>query len=372
MESHEAAIKVTSDRVWEQFCDRLKELGQAVLRSEAPTAEIDRAEGLRHLARLTRLGLELCFEHTDVDFPVFLNAWNATTKAGSDNPDNHNLNATVRGDCEYRLRGSKGTARSMRFATLANRYSTEGKLVMTGSLRSKDMSFDSDGSFEIIVSREPRPGNWLPLATDSSVLTVRQNMGDRLRESPATVTIERIGGPSTPRPLTLRRADWALRGAMTLVSRITSRYADWAQWFQARPNRVYDLKDTPFEEEGGDTQTCYMHGFWSVAPDEVLVLNITPPPCEMWNFQLSNCWMESLDYRYHRICVNKQGARYNSDGSLTLVVGAADPGIGNFLDTAGHQCGMMAMRWTGAQSHPAPECRVEKLEALIGKGQETA
>jgi hypothetical protein len=107
-------------------------------------AEIGRARGLRRLARLTRLGLELCFAHTDTDLPIFLHAWNATTKAGSDNPHNHDLNATVRGDCEYRLRGSY----------------------------------------------------WLPLATDSSLLTVLQNLSDRRRESPATVTIERIGGPS--------------------------------------------------------------------------------------------------------------------------------------------------------------------------------
>ena len=226
---------------------------------------------------------------------MFLNAWNATTKAGSDNPDNHYLNVTVRGDREYRVHGVKGTARSLRFATLADRYATEGRMAMTGSLRAKDMSFDPDGRFEITVSREPRPGNWLPLAADSCVLTVRQNFGDRRREPPATLTVERISGPSTPKLLTPRQADWALRSAVSYVSRVTSRYAAWAEWFQARPNRIHDLRDTPFHEEGGDPQACYMHGYWSVAADEVLVLETAVPPCETWNFQLSNYWMESLD-----------------------------------------------------------------------------
>jgi hypothetical protein len=370
VKSDEAYTRASSGQAWEEFCDQLKQAGQIILRSETPSTPIDRAEGLRYLARLTRLGLELCFEHADAEFPVFLNAWNETTKAGSDNPDNHYLNATIRGQREYRLRGVKGTARSLRFATLADRYATEGVMAMTGSLRAKDMVFEPDGSFEVTVSRDPRPGNWLALEPDSSLLTVRQNLGDREREAPATVTIECIGGPSSPKSLTPKRADWALRGATSFVCRVASRYADWAQWFQARPNRIHDLKATPFHEEGGDPQTCYMHGYWSVAADEALVLETPVPPCEMWNFQLSNYWMESLDYRHYPICVNKQGARYNSDGSLTLIVGASNPGIGNFLDTAGHRCGMMAMRWTGAHSHPVPKCQVVKLATLIARSED--
>jgi hypothetical protein len=366
--SAEAFDRAMSGESWDAFCDRLKELGRIIRRPETPMSELDRAEGLRYLARLTRLGLDLCFEHADADFPVFQNAWNATTKAGADNPDNHYLNATVRGDYEYRIRGVRGTARTLRFATLANRYPSEGRMAMTGSLRAGDMSFDADGRFEIAVSRERRPGNWLPLEPDSSVLTVRQNFGDRRSEVPATVSIERVGGPSAPKQLTPKRADWALRGAVSFLERVAVRYADWAQWFQAQPNRLHDLEDTPFHEEGGDPRTCYMHGYWSLGPDEALVIETQVPECDMWNAQLNNYWMESLDYRHHPVCINKRSARYNSDGSLTLVAAVSDPGVGNFLDTTGHRCGMMTFRWTGAQSNPVPVCRVEKLSTLIERG----
>ena len=360
----EAYDRAVTGQSWGEFCDRLKELGQIIRRPETPTSELDRAEGLRYLARLTRLGLELCFEHADPDFPVFLNAWNATTKAGADNPDNHYLNATIRGDYEYRVWGVRGTARSLRFATLANRYPSEGRMEMTGSLRAADMTFDADGHFEITVSRDRRPGNWLGLEPDSGLLTVRQNFGDRRLELPATVNIERIGGPATPRLLTPKRADFALRGAVSFLERVAGRYAGWAQWFQAQPNRLHDLVNTPFHEEGGDPRTSYMHGYWDVGPDEALVLDTPVPTCDMWNFQLNNYWMESLDYRHYPVCINKQGARYNPDGSLTVVAAAADPGVGNFLDTTGHRCGMMTFRWTGAQSPPVPVCRVEKLSSL--------
>ena len=34
------------------------------------------------------------------------------------------------------------------------------------------------------------------------------------------------------------------------------------------------------------------------------------PECQTWNFQLDNWWMESLDYRYHTIHLNKHTASY--------------------------------------------------------------
>jgi hypothetical protein len=364
VKAEEALAKVASGEAWDEFCEQLKQAGKIILRPETPTSDLDRAEGLRYLARLTRVGLDLCFEHADEDFPVFLNAWNETTKAGADNPDNYYLNATVRGDYEYRIRGVRGTARSMRFSTLANRYASAEGMAFTGTLRATEMSFDEQGGFEITVSRDRRPGNWLALEPDSTLLAVRQNFGDRKREVPATMTIERIGGPPTPKLLTSKRADWALRGAVAYLSKVAGRYAEWAKWFQAQPNRLYDMKETPFEDEGVDPRSCYMHGYWSVGPDEALVLETPVPECEMWSFQLNNYWMESLDYRHYPICVNKQRARYNSDGSLTVVAAATDPGLGNFLDTAGHRCGMMTFRWTGAQSRPVPACRVEKLASL--------
>ncbi len=355
------ALRAAAADQWQQFCEKLKSAGDILLRPEAPYSDLDRAEGLRYLARLTRLGLQLCFEHADPDFPVFLNAWNDTTKAGSDNPDNLYLNATVAGNREYRIRGHRGSAPSLRFTTFADRYATEGIMAQTGSLRAKDMTFAPDGTFEVVVSREPHPSNWVALEADSSLLAVRQNFSDRKRQIAATLTIEQINGPAAPKRLTFNQAQRSLRGALTVVGRVTGRYAEWAQWFQAHPNTLHIQQTTPFHEEGGDPRTQYMHGYWSVRPDELLVLETPVPECDMWNFQLSNYWMESLDYRHHPVCINKPRAKSNSDGSITLVVGAKDPGYGNFLHTAGHDHGMMILRWTGAATHPVPTARVVKV-----------
>jgi hypothetical protein len=359
----EDALRASAAATWEQYCEQLKEAGRVLLRPEAPWSELDRAEGLRYLARLTRVGLDLSFEHSDPDFPLFMNAWNATAKAGADNPDNHYLNATIAGDRDYRLVGKRGTAPSLRFGTLAAR---DGG-IETGNLRAQDMKFEPDGSFEIAVSAAPRPGNWLPLAADSNLLVVRQNFTDRRRQSPATVSISRVGGPAAPKPLSFKRAARSLRVAASFVTHISGQFADWAKFFQAEPNRLHSLEGTPFREPGGDPKTCYLHGYWSLGADEALVLETPVPECDVWSFSVSNYWMESLDYRYHQISINKAMARYNPDGSVTLIMGPADPGFGNFLDTAGHRRGMMILRWTRAAFHPLPTCRVEKLTTLLAQ-----
>ena len=75
--------------------------------------------------------------------------------------------------------------------------------------------------------------------------------------------------------------------------------------------------------------------------------------------------MESLDYRYHQIHVNKHTAHYNEDGSVRVVISHADPGHKNWIETAGHKEGTMCWRWIGAEDHPGLESRVIKLADFL-------
>ena len=364
MNTDEALARVLSGRTWEDFCDRLKAAGQVILRPEAPATEIDRAEGWRYLSRLTRVALEMMLEYADPDFPVFYSASHPTAKIGADNPDNLYLNATITGDREYRLRGARGSVPYLSFGTKANRYATEGTMVSTGEIDGKDLLLGSDGTFELAVSRERRPGNWLPLAADSTLLIVRETFLDRSHETPASVSIERVGGPLAPTPLAAQRLDQGLQSAAAFVAGTARTFADWAQSFQAHPNTLATVDQSPFRRAGGDPNIFYLHGYWVVADDEALVIETPVPECALWNFQINNYWMESLDYRYFPVCVNKHTARYNSDGSVTLVIASSDPGVGNFLGTAGHGSGTMLLRWTSARHHPIPACRLVKLATL--------
>ena len=94
--------------------------------------------------------------------------------------------------------------------------------------------------------------------------------------------------------------------------------------------------------------------YWQVQPDEALVIRVVPPRCAYWNFELGNYWMNSADYRYRLSSLNSEQAVVEDDGSVVIVVAHHDPGVPNWLDTAGHTVGLMPQRWVEADSSPTP------------------
>ena len=55
--------------------------------------------------------------------------------------------------------------------------------------------------------------------------------------------------------------------------------------------------------------------------------------------------MESLDYRYFPISINKHSAVYEPDGSLVITLSHENQGLQNWLYTCGHSEGTMCWRW---------------------------
>ena len=119
-----------------------------------------------------------------------------------------------------------------------------------------------------------------------------------------------------------------------------------------RPNELPDFGQEMFQRAGGDPEILYLHGYWTLRPGEAWVIETAVPDCPYWNFQLDNWWMESLDHG-HRITVNKHTAPAGRRRPLTIVVADPDPGVGNWIDTAGHTSGTALLRWLGADRAPA-------------------
>jgi hypothetical protein len=199
---------------------------------------------------------------------------------------------------------------------------------------------------------------------DSSMLIVRQNFLDRDTERPAEIRIERLEGEPAPDPLTPAQLAEGLARTARYVFGTSTLFADWAEDFQRRPNQLQALDPAVTGGAHGDPNIFFYMGYWKLAPDEALLIEAKPPACEYWNFQLNNHWMESLDYRYHRIHTNKHTTRCRPDGSFRLVIAHSDPGVANWIDTAGHSRGTMGLRWVKASEHPQPRTRVVGVGAI--------
>ena len=362
-----AAQRVVSGKAWDEFCDTLKAAGAALTFPGAPRDPFNQAEGYRYLSRLVRGGLMAFVEHADPRAPVLHRVAHETVKLGSDNPDNYYQTAAIHGDYEYRISGRRNTVTYLGFGTQAGHYGQSGGLPPTGYIEAGEIEIGEDGTFDLIVSSRRHDRNWLPMTAESRTLIVRQTFLDRETEVPAELHIERIGcadDEKRPRPLTPEQIDEGLKSAGTLVAGAAMLFANWARGFKKHSNTLPMFDPDVSLQAGGDPNIVYYHSHWAVADDEALVIEAMPPECEHWNFQLNNYWMESLDYRHHTIHTNRHLAHHEEDGSVRLVVSHEDPGLPNWLETAGHASGTMCFRWIRAKEHPQPQTRLVKLSEL--------
>ncbi len=358
--------RILDGRAWEEFCDLLKSAGPVIQRELSRDNAFDRAEGYRYLSRLVRLALDKFVEHADPRTPRLYRLSHETAKIGCDNPDSFYQNATLEGSYEYRIRGTRGTVPYLGFGTYYGHYGSNARSGCSGYLEGADLEVGADGRFEIVLSCSERPGNWLRMESDTSMLIVRQNFLDRSNEEPAELEIERFGSDGPPSPLEPSELAAGLTDAARFVVGTATLFADWAEGFARFPNELRPMDPAVTGGAHGDPNIFFYMGYWELQPDEALVIEAKPPECEYWNFQLNNPWMESLDYRYHQIHYNKHTATYAPDGTFRLVVAHHDPGVPNWIDTAGHSHGTMGLRWVCAAEHPQPSTRVVKATDLEG------
>jgi Protein of unknown function (DUF1214) len=364
-----AAERVVSGAAWADFCDTLKSAGSVILGDGEPADPLTRAEGFRYLSRLVRAALQTFVEHDDPRAPVLQRVVHETAKMGADNPDNVYQNASVSGAYEYRLSGRRGTVHFLSFSTQIGHYGRGNGMPPTGQLDSSELALRADGSFELILScaRPARlePGqSWLSMSSGTGTLIVRQTRLDP-SEQLAELRLERVGGDRAPAPLSPAALDEGLQSTAMLVGGASMLFASWAQMFQSHTNRLPRFDQELSNRFGGLADIAYYHSYWRLAENEALLVEATPPKCDHWNFQLNNHWMESLDYRYHRIHLNSHTAALRPDGSFRLVVAHRDPGVPNWLETAGHGFGTMCFRWVRPEgAPPEPSTRIVPLDRV--------
>lgn len=368
MKEHDAEKAILDGSLWAEFCDSLKQAGQIVLGDTTPADPFNRAEGYRYLTRLLRAGLESNIEFSDPRFPQFFSLADETKKIGNDNPDNLYQNVNIDGRYDYRISGQRGTVHYLSLGTKAGSYATTGTMEPTGQLESDQLQISADGSFEIIVSARQHPGNWLPMREDSNNMVIRQTFNDRKVEIPADLKIECLNVKADN---FLQPAQFAenLQRSVNFVKGTAALFVNWMDLYSEHINQLPSDDQARCQRAGGDAAIHYLQSYWKLAPDEALVIFASEiPACKTWNFQLSNYWMESLDYRYYKISLNKHSAVYADDGSVTVVVAHQDPGkkYPNWLHTTGHDQGGMLWRWVEAKTddYPPVTCKVVKFSDL--------
>jgi hypothetical protein len=359
--------RTTQGEAWDALCDSLRRAGHLVLGEGVPDSPRDRAEGFRYLARFLACGNATCVTHGDPAHPLFTRMIDYSTPWGLDNPDCLYHYASIAGEFEYRISGNRGSANHIDLQANFGHFA-DGDISAWGTLSSLDgfdLACDPDGSFEITLS-SLRPGNdcenWLQLAPNAEFVLVRQYFNDWENEVPAELYIERLDAPY---PIPPPRSD-----------DIADRLEKLARWFDKggllwenmsrgmlsmEPNSlVIHHADAAGECTGLKDQT-YGMGNFRCAPGEAVIVEFEPPACHHWSLGLANYYWEAIEYATRQSHLNGHQAHLDPDGVFRAVVAAEDPGVPNWLDTAGHPAGTLTARFLRAESAPAPSLRVVPL-----------
>jgi Protein of unknown function (DUF1214) len=362
----EATQKVIDGTAWREFCDLLATAGDTILADGNPDDPLDRAEGFRMLTRLLRGALESTLEYGRAEIPVLAHTCHETIKIVGENPDNHYLGATLDGRYDYRIWGTRGDARWISFNLFSGGGFGGGGPGTGATLHEEQMHIEPDGTFELTISRREHPGNWLRSELDTRSLAIRQTFLDKPNQRRADLHIERIGaGDTPPDPLTAEHLYHSLLYAGFYVKGVADIGSQWATRQARWPNVFTDEAELAETDKFKDPQIKWHQAYFDLADDEALLVEVTPPACEYWMIALHNHWMETLDYTHHQITLNNLSTVPGDDGSVRWIVAHEDPGLPNWLDTAGHNKGTIGVRWVGPDVVDVlPSTRVVKVQDL--------
>jgi hypothetical protein len=361
-----------SGNAWRQLLELLDTAGEGLRDKWSDTQEADRIAGYRHLLALLALGIDECLRQSDPYEPrIRPGNVDNVLKWGMDCPDAAYLGSSVRGDATYLLRGNRGTVKYLGFQVMGG-MGTQANVV------ADDLDIGPDGSFELYLSADRRPGNWMPLAPGASSLVIRQFFYDWLGEEPAQLTIECLEAPvdaanrtSKPREATNTDNDQqsaaVARQIVALGEFVDASLLFWSQVDDSiREGGVNAFRPPANRTDiGGAEENMTVWGSWEVGEDEALLIEVAPPDCLYWSVSLGNLWWETIDYAEHQSSLNGHQAVVDRDGIFRAVVSQSDPGISNWLDAAGHRRGPAIFRWLRAASQPpVPTTTLLKLSQL--------
>jgi hypothetical protein len=344
---------------WDELLDALHSGGETVYSDPALESDpILCAESGRYLARLFASGALQSLELTDFEHPRLVRYYEPHLQWGMANPDCIYQYARISGQGTYRIHGTRGSARLLDVQTFNGHMSDlpDYRPLDTAS----DFETDSDGHIEIVLSRERSDRNWVPLREDTTWLFLRQYYYDWNTEIPADLVIEKDGAIYPPPPPTAADSDAQLRQLAGWLRNGPPALREFVQTFTRTPGDLIPFTPDPVGMEG----LCYGRGHFACEADDAVILEVTPPDCLYWSFQLLNQNWESLDWHVRQTSLNGHQATLDDDGVFRAVISHHDPGVPNWLDPAGHTHGLIGGRWLRATSNPSATLQTVPFEDL--------
>ena len=361
-----------AEGAWRQIGAQLAEMESLVLAADVPASPRDRAEGWRYLLRFVAASIRATIVAGDPDYPEFGRLIERGLAWGLDNPDCNYSMTRIRGDATYRVAGHAGSARHFEYQVNTGHFGdgNVGGWETVSSLHRRELQVDAAGNFEILLSAQEHPGNWMTLNEQASFLFLRQYFSSWETEAPARVFVERVGATYPEPELTPARLAPRIEELIDWLSKGLRGWEAMSRLILATEANAVTLTE-PMEGNAGLRGQAYGLGHFHCEPDQAVIIEFRPPEACMWGVQLCGWFWDSLDFATRQSSLNDSQAVLDEDGVFRGVIAHQDPGVANWLDPVGRSEGSLGVRYLFPDHVPQPSFRVISADRIRAELPET-
>ncbi len=337
---------------------------------------LDVAEAYRYVMQVLSAASEL-FVEGDPDHPRFAPIVSPARKMQGDNPDAIYHFSRIRGDRSYRISGRIDQQCYVSFTI--HGAAADGGMAgpLLGDVNNRDFAVDADGRYELVLSADERPGNWLRLEPGAHAVVVRSyfQLPISAQNDPSVyvnIGIVALDELPPPAPLSDDVIAERMREAVAFVRQATLGQTMLGDsvgipFVAETPNTLpvpYSFRDSGLPVPGA-ADIVYAMGRWDLGPDEALEMVGRLPAGVFANVMLWNRQMQTLEYRHRITSLNQAQIKLEADGTFRIVIAHRDPRVANWLDTEGHRGGSIFWRFLLPEVDPeAIACRVYTLPVV--------
>lgn len=352
---------------WSTFLDSLKDIEKTLDYVLGAEDNWLKQEAIQQMLMSLTQAYSLHFSD-DPQRPSFMSFLNPLIKSAAPNPDYMYRLAFIEDVGIYRVSGNRGT-------NLFTQIGVGGGMVgvddvpgapMVSLELDDDLTLGPDGSFSLLISPE-RPanytGDWVKLDKGARTVNIREASYDWVNERDGIFTIERLDASNQYRRWTASEIAHQMERIAGFPDRYAKIFVNFVKNLENNPVNEVTLHD--WSSIGGLAQQTYFEGLFDIAEDEALILETDiPDTVKYWSVLLADRLFNTIEWDKCQSSLNGHQAQIDSDGKFRAVISIRDPGVPNWLETAGRTQGVVQGRWYKSSSAPVPHLQRVKVSAV--------
>lgn len=400
-----------SQAAWNDFADALKKIGEKIVAPTGARGGRERAEGYRYLLRLVSAGHDLEME-AERERPELRRMMTTIRKFKGDGTDTLYREAKLDENLVYKFSLRRGD--ELFFSATIYAYDENDTYYIVDHLIDQDVVWDDvfgEKIAEIYLSEKRPDGvrNWIALKGRRPILFTREYFDefvdavDQGRKRAMAMQLECLSEVPPPAPYDETQLEAGLKRVIDFVDDATNvslglsifiglNRIEWQGAGEAGTSerkgsmtRIND-GDIVLDDDSSEQYTPqelaamidpklirnnlpgpgiqYIGGTFKLAPDEVIVVAGGDVPCRYWNLQILTRYLESGDYRHHKVGISNRQVVKDADGSFRIYAANGDPGTKNWISTQGYAHGQILIRTLLANPHMQATFKVVKAKDI--------